>query len=345
MPDLYQQLVNNPIGRIVTRQAGLPSPVPLERYEPGQPVVTGPALLRAWGGSGRLTDAASSVLARVGAEVRSPGSAPAEETLKALLFDATGITSSEALRDAREFFSPTIRRIRTARGVGEAIAGVLARDGVHVVCLDVPGAADAVAAVAARIGGSSLTVDIAEGEAPGAIASHLLDAHGGVDVVVHNAGVTRDKTLGRMAEELWRTVLEINLIAPRRIDRELLRRGALRENGRIVGVSSISGFAGNPGQTNYATAKAGVIGIVDATAAAMAERGATINAVAPGFIETRMTAAMPIAMREAGRRMNSVAQGGLPVDVAETVAWLAHPGSAGVNGNVVRVCGQSLIGA
>jgi 3-oxoacyl-[acyl-carrier protein] reductase len=139
--------------------------------------------------------------------------------------------------------------------------------------------------------------------------------------------------------------MEINLIAPHRIDAELFARDAVRQNGRVVCVSSISGIAGNAGQTNYATSKAGVIGMVQAYAPRLAERGATINAVAPGFIETQMTAAMPIATREAGRRMNSLAQGGLPVDVAETIAWFASPGSAGVNGQVVRVCGQSLIGA
>jgi 3-oxoacyl-[acyl-carrier protein] reductase len=110
-------------------------------------------------------------------------------------------------------------------------------------------------------------------------------------------------------------------------------------------VSSISGIAGNAGQTNYATSKAGVIGLVDALAPAVAERGGTVNAVAPGFIETQMTARMPFATREAGRRMNSLAQGGLPVDVAEAVAWFANPASGGLNGNVVRVCGQSLLGA
>jgi 3-oxoacyl-[acyl-carrier protein] reductase len=177
------------------------------------------------------------------------------------------------------------------------------------------------------------------------ITTHLLEQHGGVDVVVHNAGVTRDKTLGRMTEESWRTVLDINLGAEQRIDAELFGRDAVRDNGRIICVSSISGVAGNAGQTNYATSKAGVIGLVQAYSGPLADRGCTINAVAPGFIETQMTAAMPIATREAGRRMNSLSQGGLPVDVAETIAWFANPGSAGVNGQVVRVCGQSLIGA
>jgi 3-oxoacyl-[acyl-carrier protein] reductase len=113
----------------------------------------------------------------------------------------------------------------------------------------------------------------------------------------------------------------------------------------VVGVSSISGIAGNTGQTNYATSKAGVIGRVQSMAPVLAERKATINAVAPGFIETRMTAEMPLTLREVGRRMNSMSQGGLPIDVAETIAWLASPASGGVNGNIVRVCGQSLLGA
>jgi 3-oxoacyl-[acyl-carrier protein] reductase len=232
-----------------------------------------------------------------------------------------------------------------SRGIGESIAEVLARDGAHVVGIDVPAMAADLEAVTGRLGGSSLTVDITDADAPERIAGHVLDAHSGVDVVVHNAGVTRDKTLGRMTEELWEMVIGINLDAPQRIDRELFERKAVRPNGRIVCVSSISGIAGNAGQTNYSTSKAGVIGIVQAFAPVLAKQEVTVNAVAPGFIETQMTAAMPLATREAGRRMNSLAQGGLPIDVAETIAWFANPASAGITGNVVRVCGQSLIGA
>jgi 3-oxoacyl-[acyl-carrier protein] reductase len=232
-----------------------------------------------------------------------------------------------------------------ARGIGAAIAGVLARDGAHVVGLDVVPMADELAAVTGRLGGSLLVADITDDDAPRVIADHLLSHHEGVDIVVHNAGITRDKTLGRMTRGQWSEVIAINVTAPQRIDRELFTRDAVRRNGRIVGVSSISGIAGNAGQTNYSTSKAGVIGFVEAWAPQLAKRGVTLNAVAPGFIETNMTAAMPLAIREAGRRMNSLSQGGLPVDVAETVAWFASPGSAGVTGNVVRVCGQSLLGA
>jgi 3-oxoacyl-[acyl-carrier protein] reductase len=229
-----------------------------------------------------------------------------------------------------------------SRGIGEAIAETLRRDGAELVLLDVPALADDLNAVAKRLDAETIELDITAEEAPATIAEHL---SGGVDVVVHNAGVTRDRTIAKMPEDRWTSLMEINLCSEERIDDELLRRDLLRENGRIVCVSSMSGIAGNSGQTNYATSKAGVIGMVEALAPELAKRKATINAVAPGFIETQMTAAMPIAIREAGRRMNSMSQGGLPVDVAETIAWFAGPASTGVNGNVVRVCGQSLLGA
>jgi 3-oxoacyl-[acyl-carrier protein] reductase len=148
-----------------------------------------------------------------------------------------------------------------------------------------------------------------------------------------------------MDEARWDSVLAVNLTGPERINDALLEAGVLRDGGRIVGVSSIAGIAGNRGQTNYATSKAGVIGLVQSSAPVLAPRGITINAVAPGFIETAMTARMPVMLREAGRRMNSLSQGGLPVDVAETIAWFASPGSGTITGNVVRVCGQSLLGA
>jgi 3-oxoacyl-[acyl-carrier protein] reductase len=230
-----------------------------------------------------------------------------------------------------------------ARGIGLAIAQTLARDGAAVVGLDVPALGADVRAAMERIGADALEADITDEEAPRAIAERF--SPDGLDVVVHNAGVTRDRTLAKMPEDRWQTVIDINLSSEERINDALLDGGVLAENGRIVCVSSLSGIAGNAGQTNYATSKAGVIGMVEALAPVLAGRGQTINAVAPGFIETAMTGAMPFALREAGRRMNSLRQGGLPVDVAETVAWFASPASAGVNGNVVRVCGQSLLGA
>jgi 3-oxoacyl-[acyl-carrier protein] reductase len=230
-----------------------------------------------------------------------------------------------------------------ARGIGAAIAQTLARDGANVTGLDVPALGDELRAGMERLGGEAMELDITAEDAPGAIAGRF--ARGGLDVLVHNAGVTRDRTLAKMPADRWQGLMDINLSAEERIDDALLDGGVLAENGRIVCVSSLSGIAGNAGQTNYATSKAGVIGMVEALEPVLRERGQTINAVAPGFIETKMTAAMPLALREAGRRMNSLRQGGLPVDVAETVAFFASPASAGVNGNVVRVCGQSLLGA
>jgi 3-oxoacyl-[acyl-carrier protein] reductase len=230
-----------------------------------------------------------------------------------------------------------------ARGIGEAVAEVLARDGAHVVVLDVPSAEADARRVADRLGGTALALDITAADAGTAITAALPD---GLDVLVHNAGVTRDRRLVNMPAERWSSVLDVNLTAVLRTTDALLAGGILRPGGRIVATASIAGLAGNAGQTNYGASKAGVAGLVRALAPrALAEHGVTVNAVAPGFIETRMTAAVPLFIREAGRRMNSLAQGGLPVDVAETTAWLAHPESGAVNGQVVRVCGQSLLGA
>jgi 3-oxoacyl-[acyl-carrier protein] reductase len=231
-----------------------------------------------------------------------------------------------------------------ARGIGEQIARVLARDGATVVGVDVPQAADDLIRLTQELDGDYLTLDITAKDAPQRIAQHLTRSHGGVDVVVHNAGITRDRRLANMDDDRWNAVLNVNLVAPERISGELLAQKVIHDNGRIIGVASIAGIAGNLGQTNYATSKAGVIGLVDSLKDGL-ENGVTVNAVAPGFIETQMTAAVPFATREVGRRLNSLSQGGRPVDVAETVAWFASPASTAVNGNVVRVCGQMMLGA
>ncbi|WP_406688384.1 3-oxoacyl-ACP reductase [Saccharopolyspora sp. ID03-671] len=443
MSDRYQQFTQSAFGRQLVKKLGLPDPTPLRRFTPGEPLIAGPVLL---GGSGRLADSVNATLQDVGADVRKERAD--DERYAALVFDATGITSSQGLRELYDFFGPAIRQIdrcgrlivlgtqpeslsdpraataqralegftRTAgkelkrgatsqlvyvaegaekatdstlrfllsgksayvsgqvvrigqadvpeiaqdrplqdkialvtgasRGIGAAIAETLARDGAHVVCLDVPAQGGELAEVANRIGGSTLQLDITAEDAPAKLAEHFSERYDGLDVVVHNAGITRDKTIGRMSEAQWDSVLAVNLTSQERIDEKLLSEDSpLRAGGRIICVSSMSGIAGNVGQGNYAASKAGVIGHVQSTAPLAAKKGATINAVAPGFIETKMTAAIPLFVREAGRRMNSMSQGGKPIDVAETIAWYANPASAGVNGNVVRVCGQSLLGA
>ncbi|MGE5408200.1 MAG: 3-oxoacyl-ACP reductase [Syntrophothermus sp.] len=441
MTDRYARLVNAPLVSTVARQVGLPRPVTLERHRPGEPVVSG-AVLSGGAPEGRLARALAAVLDRIGAE-----RAGADGPVKALVFDATGISDSTALVELQRFFHPSVSRLRrcgrvvvlgtppeqagsarahtaqralegftrslgkevggrgatcqlvyvspgaddqvestlrfllsprsafvsgqairigpgvaalpridwerplagatalvtgASRGIGAAIVRALGRDGARVVGLDVPQATDELRRTTDEVGGEALCLDITAAGAPRRIAERFA---GGIDVVVHNAGVTRDRTIAKMPEERWTDLMEVNLAAAERIDDALLGGDPLRPNGRIVCVSSMSGIAGNAGQTNYATSKAGVIGMVEALAPDLAERGATINAVAPGFIETRMTAAMPLGPREAGRRLSSLSQGGLPADVAEAIAWVASPASTGVNGNVVRVCGQSLLGA
>ncbi|MCK4087123.1 3-oxoacyl-ACP reductase [Acinetobacter radioresistens] len=276
-----------------------------------------------------------------------------ESTLRFLLSPRSAYVSGQVIRVSKaevvnvDWAKPLDGKMAlvtgASRGIGEAIAQVLARDGAHVICLDVPQQQADLERVAASIGGSVLALDITSADAGEKIKAASAEK-GDLDIIVHNAGVTRDKTLANMKPELWDMVLNINLSAAERINDYLLENDGLNNNGRIVCVSSISGIAGNLGQTNYAASKAGVIGLVKFTAPLL-KNGITINAVAPGFIETQMTAAIPFAIREAGRRMNSMSQGGLPVDVAETIAWFASTASTGLNGNVVRVCGQSLLGA
>jgi 3-oxoacyl-[acyl-carrier protein] reductase len=230
-----------------------------------------------------------------------------------------------------------------ARGIGEAIAQTLARDGAQVVCVDVPQAEADLQALAQKLGGHALALDIT---APGSAAQLVQAAlqHGGWDGVVHNAGITRDKSAARMPAHVWQTVIDVNVQAQLDIHAALLDASAFKPNARVVCVSSISGIAGNAGQTNYAFSKAAVIGMVQHQAL-HGPAGMAINAVAPGFIETQMTAQIPLAIREVGRRLNALGQGGWPIDVAEAIAWLVSPAAQGVNAQVLRVCGLSFLGA
>ena len=232
-----------------------------------------------------------------------------------------------------------------ARGIGLAVVERLAQEGATVVALDVPGAADALHKACEPLGAVPFLADIAAPDSAERLAGFLFDRFGGVDVVVHNAGITRDRTLANMQEHFWDLVVQVNLAAVIAVDEHFLQRGVLRDGGRIVCLSSVSGVAGNFGQTNYAASKAALIGYVAARAPLLAPRGICINAVAPGFIDTPMTDAMPMLVREIGRRLNSVKQSGQPRDVAELVTFLATPAAFGISGATLRVCGQGLIGA
>src|SRR3954465_1205643 len=449
--DWYRDFANSGFGTPITKQLGLPRPAVLRRYEPGQPLLPGPAVIGS-AAEGRLRNALTGLLQAEGVPVQSPvtadgatdGGRPA-----AVVLDATGVRTPADLASVHAFLAPAVKRLRTtgrvliladppsdadspaqaaarqaldglvrslakelragstanllyvpagaegglaspvrfflsgrsayvdgqvvtlsptdvpsgedderpladkvavvtgaARGIGAPIAKVLARDGAHVVAVDISAAGQSLADVANEIGGTAVQLDITPPHAAQRLIAHVKERHGGVDIVVHNAGITRDKLLVNMDAARWNSVMAVNLQAQLDITQALRdAAGVLKPNARVVCVSSQSGIAGNRGQTNYAASKAGVIGMVRAWAPQFAERNATINAVAPGFIVTEMTAKMPLGTREVGSRLNPLQQGGLPVDVAETIAWLAQPGSGGVNGQTVRVCGQSLLGA
>ncbi|WP_392468526.1 3-oxoacyl-ACP reductase [Arsenicicoccus cauae] len=456
MTDQYSDFVNTPFGKNVAQRLGLPAPVRLRRYEPGQILCESPVLVAGTGSYAAsvrslLTNAAVSVVGsldelgegRLGgivldlSDARRPSDlaalpelgAPAVKRLArnarvvVLGTDPTQLTDpvqvatqraldgftrslgkelragatanlvlgpvreggtregvsqqaeanvGEAVRfflsgrsafvdgqpvrvsDAAAQANPSVDRpldgrvavvTGAARGIGAAIARTLHRDGATVVCVDVPAAGEALARVANEVGGTALQLDVTAEDAGRRILDHARTRHGGLDIVVHNAGITRDKLFVNMDESRWDSVMAVNLASIVQMNETLLGPDGLGEGGRLVCLSSQSGFAGNRGQTNYSATKAAIIGLVGALAPQLAERGITINGVAPGLIETEMTGKMPFATREAARRLSSLQQGGLPVDVADTIAWLVQPASAGVNGQVIRVCGQNMIGA
>ena len=298
------------------------------------------------GGNGST---ANSVFVEEGAEDRLNGVlrfllSPRSAFISCQPFTVTGKVKGEPGPDTKPLEGKVALVTGAARGIGKATAELMAAEGAHVVCLDRPADDGPTSTLARSIGGSVLLVDITEADAPSRIAAGLKE-HGGVDVIVHNAGITRDKTLARMSPEQWNLAVDVNLGAVARITNRLLEDKIIRSGGRIICLSSVSGIAGNRGQTNYSAAKAGLVGFVRALAPQVAKRGITVNAIAPGFIETRLTAAMPIAIREAARRLSALGQGGKPEDVGEAITFLATPGAVGITGATLRVCGGALVGA
>ncbi len=446
MTDKYTRLVSRGLGKDVARKLGLPQPVELRRYQPGQPLVDGPVLVQ---GAGTGADELASALltwnldvrrhavpkeklgaiilvldeltgpedlekpvltaatslrdlapnarvvtvSRAAADTTDPAAAAARQGVDGLLRSVAkelragatgnGILLADGARTASpstlgtlQFFlsgrsafvdgqfltvgsgegrmpddvgSPLAGKVAVvtgaARGIGAAIARTLHRDGATVVAVDIPAAGDHLARVANDVRGTALQLDISREDAGQRIIEHAVQRHGRLDIVVHNAGITRDKLLANMDQDRWNAVIAVNIAAQLRINEALLASEHFRNSPRIVSVASTSGIAGNRGQTNYAASKGGVMGMVRATAPLIAVHGGSINAVAPGFIETEMTARIPFATREVARRLNSLQQGGQPGDVAEAIAFLASDAAGGISGNVLRVCGQNLVGA
>ncbi len=299
---------------------------------------------------GKKGSVANLVLVKKGAEERIEGPLRWLLSARSAFVSGQPLTLSDKTADNEEWdwVRPIEGKIAlltgAARGIGKATAKLLAAEGAHVVCLDRPQDDELCSKVAREVGGSVLLADVSDPAAAQYIAEQLTERFGRVDLVIHNAGVTRDKTLARMKPEQWDQAIDINLAAIARITDALIE-GPLNDDGRIVCLSSVAGIAGNMGQTNYAASKSGVIGFVRALAKPLAKRGITVNAIAPGFIETRLTAAIPVVIREAGRRLSNVGQGGLPQDVGEAITFLCTPGAVGVTGQVLRVCGGALIGA
>lgn len=232
-----------------------------------------------------------------------------------------------------------------ARGIGAAIARTLAADGAQLVVLDVPAAGTELARLANELRAVPLQLDVTSDGAGRRLVQFLREKSLTLDVVVLNAGITRDKMFANMTPDRWDPVIAVNITSQLSLMEALLEAGdALGDQPRVVSLASTSGVAGNRGQTNYAASKAGVMAFVDALSSRLADAGGTANAVAPGFIETEMTARMPALNREIARRVNSLQQGGLPADVAEAISFLSSAEAGGIQGQTLRVCGQNIVG-
>jgi len=227
-----------------------------------------------------------------------------------------------------------------SRGIGSAIALELAQRGLTVIGTGTTedGANKITSALGAH-GGRGCALDVNDGPAVEALIDQIVKAYGAIHVLVNNAGITRDMLAMRLKDDDWDAVLDTNLNAVFRLSRAVIRPMMKQRYGRIISITSVVGAAGNAGQANYAAAKAGVAGMTRALARELGSRNITVNCVAPGFIETDMTASLPEAQQQALLSQIPLGHLGKPADIAHAVAYLASPQAAYVTGQELHVNG------
>ena len=227
-----------------------------------------------------------------------------------------------------------------SRGIGAAIAAELAAQGAKVIgtATSEAGAAAISAALAAH-GGVGRVLNVTDGAAVDALIDAIAKEFGPVSILVNNAGITRDQLLMRMKDEDWQAILDTNLTSVYRTSKAVMRGMMKARRGRIVNIASVIGLTGNPGQANYAAAKAGIIAFSKSLAREIGSRGVTVNVVAPGFIDTDMTRALPEDAKNAMLGQIALGRFGEPVDIARAVAFLASPAAAYITGETLHVNG------
>ena len=234
-----------------------------------------------------------------------------------------------------------------ARGIGKAIAETLARSGADVVVVDIQ--ADLAEVTAREIATGTgrrmiaLEVDVTDRESVRHMVDHTIEEFGRLDILVNNAGITRDNLIMRMKEEDWDQVLDINLKGAFNCSQAVVRQMMKQHYGRIVNISSVSGVSGQAGQTNYSSSKAGLIGFTKALAKEVGSRNITVNAVAPGFIETELTADLPREIRDMSIKLTPVGRFGTPQDIANAVAFLVSDEASFITGVTLHVDGGMLM--
>jgi len=231
----------------------------------------------------------------------------------------------------------------SARGIGRSIAELFCAEGATVVVNDVgsdAGARETLAALEAAGGKGSVEMfDVSDAAQVDAGVKNILAAHGRIDVLVNNAGITRDNLLLRMSEEEFDAVIRVNLKGTYLLTKTVTRHMMKQRSGKVVNISSVVGMMGNAGQSNYAAAKAGIIGFTKAAARELASRNITVNAIAPGFIQTAMTAALPEAVQKAFLAQIPLGRFAEPREVAELALFLASDASSYITGQVVGING------